>query len=141
MQIFCQLVLGVIGLGTLLLLFSNANNISIQYFFQPTRWKFVLIYILKHILNYLGDDSIYLEEYLLVQYAYRTAACYNTCINNPTGQCTECGCDTVGAINVKEYKCSGNRWGMFWTKEEYEMIKRDFDITLTASIKPKNKSI
>lgn len=135
----CKLILGVVWLGTFLLLFANANNITIKYFFQPKSWKYVLIYVLKKILNYFNEEPIYLEEYLLVQYAYRTASCYNTCINNPTGQCAVCGCDTVGAINVKEYSCKGKRWGMFWTKEEYEMIKRDFDITLTASITPKIK--
>jgi len=110
----------------------------LKYFFSPYRWKLYIIYRMKkYITKREGKYIPHLEEYELVQYAYRVAKCYE-CVENKT--CINCSCDTIGAMNTRSALCSTKpfpKWGVFQTKEEWEEFKKSFKIEFKVEIKRK----
>lgn len=91
-------------------------------FVSPSRWKSVIIWILKIILKKLDKGGYdYLEVHEIEQYMYRLLSCPD-CV--AAGKCTHCGCDTIGRMNNRSDYCSNDKWGLFMDKEQWENFKK-----------------
>lgn len=103
--------------------------------FSPTRWKAVLIWLLKWALKKLGDKPGLLTDDEILQYAFRVLACPK-CIANK--DCINCGCNTLGKMNVREDTCSSGRWAPFKTTEEWNEYVKQHNVEFKLFINGQN---
>lgn len=126
------LIILVIGTVYVLSLYTGT---SFKDWFSPSRWKSVLIFLLKKALHKLGDKPGFLSDDEILQYAFRVLACPK-CLKN--GDCLSCGCNAIGKMNVREDSCSAGRWGPFKTLQEWNEYRTKYNVEFKLFINGKN---
>lgn len=124
------LIFGLLKLGLFLALvifiLSLVTKTKFKDWLSPTRWKSVLVFVLKWLLAKLGDTSpALLQPYEIEQYMFRIKSC-EKCL--PTNKCENCGCNTIARMNVTLDQCSAGRWGPFVDEASWEQAKKDLGI-------------
>ena len=101
---------------------------KVKDFFSLSRYKAVIIFILKKILRRLGETETYLKFHEIEQYHFRMLRCPDCVIKT---KCVGCGCHTEGRMNNKTDYCSKGKWGMFFDKEQWDDYKQRFNVKFT----------
>lgn len=116
------IIISIITINLVILIVSLVTGTRFKDYYSLSRYKSFYVYLLKRQLKFFGASEYYLSESELVQYAYRVAKCYE-CVKQ--GKCIECKCDTIGRMNNQFDTCSAEKWGVMFTEEEYQKLKRD----------------
>lgn len=88
--------------------------------FTPSRWKSFIVWLLKISLKKLDGTDVYLEFWEVEQYMYRMLSCPK-CVEK--GKCIHCDCHTNGRMMNRTDHCSDGRWGLWFSKEEWQAFK------------------
>lgn len=97
---------------------------------SPTRWKAVVVWLLKKTLRKLDNSEIYLKKNELLQYAYRVANCAD-CVQE--GKCVNCKCDAEGRLNGRTDVCSAGKWGVMLTDDEMDNFLKNNELIFTVN--------
>jgi hypothetical protein len=97
-----------------------------KYYFYPSRWRAVYIYLLRRYLKWLDGSDWTPEIHEIEQYHFRLLACAQ-CVRD--GVCTEpCKCLIPEKIWNRTDECTAGNWGEFMTEEEWENYKSQFGV-------------
>jgi hypothetical protein len=98
-------------------------------FFSLERYKSVLIWLLRTLLNKL-DGGNALEVFHVEQYMYRLLRC-NSCVLN--GSCLDCGCKIPAKMFVRTDYCSDGKWLPFMDEKTWNEYKIENNIKFTLN--------
>ncbi len=87
----------------------------------------ILHYIQGNV-RYLTDQYNLLPNHLKEQVRYRASICKESCLQY--GKCQRCGCDLPGKLYVTESCNRGEKFPNLMSLDEWEVYKRDNDISL-----------
>lgn len=90
----------------------------------------------------MGEDNSYLEPYEIEQYMYRLLKCPDCvkegkCIGHFEGE-EPCNCHTIGRMNNRKDTCSIKKWGVFQSKDNWEITKKERGIVFILQEKSIN---
>lgn len=129
-------IVGLVFLALLIVLvLSFITGTKMGDWLSPARWKSVLTYLLKYLLEKLGDKPGTLQPHEIEQYMFRILAC-SKCI--PSKCVSGCGCYGVARMNVRNDYCSLGRWGEFKSKEDWEDYKKQYNVKFSLELNSVN---
>jgi len=105
----------------------------IKYFFQPKRWNWFIMSLMKKYLTKHGELlSKPLTKAQMFTITKRVVNSY-TCFEQ--GYCEKCKCDMVDVINMESYACKQGCFGIAPSEEEFDeyskLFKNEFSNIVT----------
>lgn len=104
----------------------------LKYFFQPKRYKWVLMSWMKKYLQKNGETIdnplTKLEMFTITKRVIGSYPCFDD------GFCKHCKCDMVDAINMKTFECPHGCFSQAMTEQEFEEYSKTFKNEFTNSV-------
>lgn len=90
-----------------------------KYYFMPSRWRSVFIWLLRELLKKLDESEWTPEVHEIEQYMYRYLTCED-CMAAGECQHSDCKCKMPARAHVRTDICPVLKWGPFYSKERWE---------------------
>ena len=96
---------------------------KLKYYFMPSRWRSVAIYLLRELLKKVDQSDWTPEVYEIEQYMYRYLTCPD-CLD--AGKClhSDCACKQPARMHVRTDVCPTLKHGPFLPKDRWEKTKK-----------------